>query len=152
VQHRRAEHAPRADFVNHELQRLRLIDRCERTGAPRERLRQARRTNRLRADEPPLRDGDRRFGNRYDVAGACESGQRFTQQQREIIAFNDQARPHRDRYDAVGQRRLVNRDRDHAESPATICSMRYMREPLSSTRSSVRACSRSHAIASSFVA
>jgi hypothetical protein len=51
-----------------------LIDRCERTGAPRERLRQARRTNRLCADEASLRDGDRRFGNRHDVAGTCEPG------------------------------------------------------------------------------
>jgi len=146
-----AEHAPCADLVDNQLQRLRLIDRGHRSGATREHACEARRTNRFRADEAPLCDGDRRFGNRYDVPRTRQTGQRFAQNGGEIVALHDQARAHRNRNDTVGQRCFVNRGRNHADNPATICSMRYIREPFRSTTSSGRPCSRSHAIASSFV-
>jgi hypothetical protein len=77
LQHRGAEDAPRADLVDHELQRLGLVDRRQRSGAAGKHARKPRRPDRFRADETALRDRDRRFRDRDDIARLCQARERL---------------------------------------------------------------------------
>ena len=68
---------PRADVVDHELQRFRLIDGRERPRAARERVGEAARAHGLRRDGAILRDRDGRLGNGDDVAHARDAAHRI---------------------------------------------------------------------------
>ena len=152
VRDRGTEDPPRADVVDHELQRFRLVHGRERSGAARQNAREQRRADRLRADEAALRDRDRRLGDRHDVARARGAAERVAQEFGQVVAAADQAGAHGDRDEPRREFGIAHGRRDHSRSPATICSMWYMREPLSNTTSSGWACSRSQATASSLPA
>ena len=97
--HRREKHLRGAGLIDHQLQRLRLIDGSKRTCPPREPICKGARANRLGRDETRLRDGDRGLGNGQHVAGSRDPSGCGGNRCGHIVAGPYQLRSHRQRHE-----------------------------------------------------